>query len=200
MALLQIFRAGTHTAMNGHTFHFSENDLANTAAAYGLCHHRAPLVLGHPKDDKPTYGWVAALKVLGNGLYAETNEVDARLVDWVGVGRYRHVSASLIAPDSPKNPAPGYWHLRHVGFLGAMPPAVKGMQPPAFGEAKGGSIEFQESPLWWDMAGNNGPEFACPPGYSADPVRLAIHYRALAYQKAHGVSYEQAVASYMNSH
>lgn len=42
----------------------------------------------------------------------------------------------LLPPYGPANPKPGAYYLRHVGFLGAQPPAVKGLAP----------VEFAESP------------------------------------------------------
>lgn len=202
MALLQIFRAGQHVASNGEVYQFNENDLANTATAYSAFGQRAPLVLGHPEDNQPEYGRVNSLKVVGNALFAETGEVDERLVDWVRTGRYKHVSAAFHAPYSPTNPAPRYWSLRHVGFLGAHPPAVKGMLKPAFGEGLGNFVAFQECPLLsdiWNSGNASTLKFSSQLGDPVDPVALVMHQRALVYQKAHGVSYTQALASCLNN-
>lgn len=65
----------------------------------------------------------------------------------VRAGRYKKLSASLYAPDSPANPSPGAWYLRHVGFLGAQPPAIKGLAPVNFaaGDEEGTvTVEFSE--------------------------------------------------------
>ena len=43
-------------------------------------------------------------------------------------GRFKKRSASFYPPEHPNNPTPGKWHLRHVAFLGAQPPAVKGLR------------------------------------------------------------------------
>ena len=126
--IFQIFRAGKHTDMNGITRDYSESDLKATAEAYNRNTNRAPLVLGHPKDNAPAYGHVMALIVEGGKLFARSL-VDSALVQAVREGRYMNVSASFIGPSGAANPAPGIWSLRHVGFLGAVPPAVKGMDP-----------------------------------------------------------------------
>lgn len=42
------------------------------------------------------------------------------------------------------------YYLRHVGFLGAMPPAVKGMRNPSFADTEQGVVEFAE----WDDVDN----------------------------------------------
>jgi hypothetical protein len=52
----------------------------------------------------------------------------------VKAGAYKKVSASFYPKDHPNNPTPGVYALRHVGFLGAQPPAVKGLKPTEFAE------------------------------------------------------------------
>ena len=42
-------------------------------------------------------------------------------------GRFKKRSASFYPPGHPSNPTPDRPYLRHVGFLGAQPPAVKGL-------------------------------------------------------------------------
>lgn len=141
---IHIFKAGSHTAMNGQTIPFSEADLAATAKAYDPAKHEAPLVVGHPALDAPAYGWVKSLSFAEEGLQAVPDQVDADFAELVEAGRFKHVSASFYAPDSPRNPVPGVYYLRHVGFLGAAAPAVKGLRPVSFGEAEEGVLEFSE--------------------------------------------------------
>lgn len=144
---MQIFRAGTHTDSRGRTLTFSAADIAATAAAYTPDVHEAPLVVGHPAMDDPAYGWVESLAATGDGvLEATAHQVDPAFAEMVADGRFKRVSASFYAPDAATNPAPGVWYLRHVGFLGAHPPAVKGLRPVQFsaGAAADGlvTIEF----------------------------------------------------------
>lgn len=141
---IHIFKAGRHTAMNGQTIPFSEADLEATAKAYDPALHEAPLVVGHPALDAPAYGWVKSLSFAVDGLQAVPDQVDADFAELVAAGRFKHVSASFYAPDSPRNPAPGVYYLRHVGFLGAAAPAVKGLRPVSFGQAEEGVLEFSE--------------------------------------------------------
>ncbi|AFL76229.1 hypothetical protein [Thiocystis violascens] len=143
---IEIFRAGTHTAMNGVTLTFSEADLDATANAYGLARHAAPIVVGHPAADAPAYGWVRALTRAGDVLQAHPEQIDPAFAELVNAGRFKKISASFYAPDSPANPAPGVYYLRHVGFLGAQPPAVKGLRDARFGEGETGilTLEFGE--------------------------------------------------------
>lgn len=141
---IHIFKVGRHTAMNGQTIPFSEADLAATAKAYDPALHEAPLVVGHPALDAPAYGWVKSLFFAESGLEAVPDQVDADFAELITAGRFKHVSASFYAPDSPRNPVPGVYYLRHVGFLGAAAPAVKGLRPVSFGQAEEGVLEFSE--------------------------------------------------------
>lgn len=141
---IQIFKPGKHTAMSGAALSFSEADLIATAAAYDPAKHEAPLVCGHPSHDAPAYGWVGGLNFAEGGLDANPTQVNADFAELVSSGAFKKISASFYAPDSPSNPVPGVYYLRHVGFLGAQPPAVKGLRNPSFADAEQGVIEFAE--------------------------------------------------------
>lgn len=147
---LHIFKPGRQTAMNGLTLEFSESDLAASAAAYDPAKHEAPIVIGHPKHDDPAYGWVKSLATADDGLQAEPHQVDAAFAELVEAGRYKKISASFYLPDAPNNPVPGVFYLRHVGFLGAQPPAVKGLKAAEFADAEEGVVEFGD----WGMETN----------------------------------------------
>lgn len=134
MTKLHIFRAGRHTAMSGQSFEFSEAEVAAIAASYDPAVHEAPIVVGHPKTDAPAYGWVRALDAEGAELFAEPDQVEPEFAEMVRAGRFKRISASFYGPKSPANPVPGSYYLKHVGFLGAQPPAVKGLKAAEFAE------------------------------------------------------------------
>lgn len=140
---MEIFRAGSHMASSGRLLNFTAYDLIASAHAYN--HHAdlvAPVVLGHPtpEADQQKGGRVNALAVSGSSLYA-LSEIEPWLVDAVRAGRYKKVSASFHTPDSPANPLPGVFFLRHVGMLGAQPPAIKGLRPLEFAETQFDLVE-----------------------------------------------------------
>lgn len=139
----EIFRAGTRTDANGNTVTITEADLTAAAQAYDPKVHEAPIVVGHPKADAPAYGWVKSLGVQNGVLTADFAQVDDGFADLVKAGRYKKVSASFYPPTSPNNPKPGIWTLRHVGFLGAQPPAVKGLSAISFADGEV-YVEFAE--------------------------------------------------------
>ncbi|MCB0252560.1 MAG: peptidase [Anaerolineae bacterium] len=141
---LNIFKPGKHTAMNGLSLDFSEDQLRRSAEAYDTSIHEAPLTVGHPRDNLPAYGWVKSLSFAENGIEADPYQVDADFAEMVNAGRFKKISASWYLPDSPSNPVPGVYYLRHVGFLGAQPPAVKGLRDAAFSEDEEGIVEFVE--------------------------------------------------------
>lgn len=182
MNRIQIFRAGTHLDMNGAARVYTRADLAATAAAYNPAIYTAPLVLGHPDMDAPAYGSVRALHAEGDKLYADVQPTPD-LVRKVREGAYISVSAALYAPNSARNPTPGVWALRHVGFLGGQPPAVKGMEAPAFADG-GDSVAFAQ-PLHW-----HSPIAAADVSYSEDPD--AFHQACLQLSSHEGVSYAEA--------
>lgn len=146
--LLHIFKPGTHTSMEGAALSFTESDLAASAAAYDPAVHEAPICVGHPEHNLPAYGWVKSLQAKPDGLYAEEQQVDPAFAELRQAGRFKKISASFYAPDSPSNPKPGVWYLRHVAFLGAQPPAVKGLRSAQFSDGAQGvvTVDFAD----WD--------------------------------------------------
>lgn len=147
MKRFEIFRAGRHTSASGVSRDYTADELRAAAAAYNREVHEAPLVVGHPKDNAPAYGWVAGLsfneKTLG--LEVDPDQLDPAFVELVASGRFKKRSASFYLPESPSNPTPGVLSLRHVGFLGAQPPAVKGLREVAFGDSEEGVVEFADA-------------------------------------------------------
>jgi phage I-like protein len=146
MKRFPIFRKGRHTASSGATLDFSEDALRQAVAAYDPALHEAPIVVGHPKDNLPAYGWIGSLSFDEDTgeIVADPKQVDADFAEMVQAGRFKKRSASWYLPDAPGNPKPGSLYLRHVGFLGAQPPAVKGLRDVSFSAADDGVVEFSD--------------------------------------------------------
>lgn len=133
---IEIFRAGTHTDSAGQRTTFSPQDVRAIAASYDPARGAAPLTLGHPDTNGPGYGRVKALQATEDGrLLMLADQIDPAFADSVKAGRYRKRSASFYPPRAPGNPSPGQWYLRHVGWLGAQPPAVAGLADVKFSTA-----------------------------------------------------------------
>lgn len=131
---IEVFKTGKHTDSAGREREWSESDL-DKLASYNPKVHEAPVVVGHPTSNSPAWGWVSGLKREGKKLLAKLDKLAPEFVDAVAEGRYKKRSISLY-PDGT---------LRHIGFLGGMPPAVKGMADIAFSEDDGAvTYEFGE--------------------------------------------------------
>ena len=143
---IEIFRPGRHTDDQGIAHHFSEADVDGMAASYNPALREAPLTVGHPKDNLPAYGWVKAVSRNAAGVLAITpHNVEPQFAEMVADKRFPKRSASFYPPQSPNNPTPGKWYLRHVAFLGAQPPAIAGLKDIQFSEDDaGGAVSFSE--------------------------------------------------------
>lgn len=154
MQTFEIMKKGKWTASGGQTLDFSEDMLKQAVDAYDPELHEAPIVIGHPKDNGPAYGWIKSLSYSEGTLAAEPVQVDQNFAEMVVAGRFKKRSASFYLPDSPANPKPGTLYLRHVGFLGAQPPAVKGLKDVNFNEQEEGVVEFADAGFVAGMIGN----------------------------------------------
>jgi hypothetical protein len=133
--MLHIFKGGKTIDGHGRRVTFDEKTIATIAANYNAKTHEAPIVIGHPTDNAPAYGWVRRLVAKGLDLYAEPDQLNPDFKAAVHNGAYKKISSSFYLPDSAHNPVPGSFSLRHVGFLGAMAPAIKGLGAVAFSDA-----------------------------------------------------------------
>jgi len=93
--------------------------------------------IGHA-DMAPALGVVSAVRRDGDRLLAQFEKVHPQLEESVRDGRFPNRSVGLY--NSNKQGLV----LRHVAFLGAMPPEVKGMAPVKFSDGDFVVIEFKE--------------------------------------------------------
>lgn len=121
----KIARTGTFTDMNGRVYTFTRNDLQQIAENYSKRTELAPLVFGHPATDGPAHGWVKSLRVNGDTLEAEYEDIKPKAQEAIRNKEYRYKSIAIV---------PGTNTLRHVGLLGAVPPAMSGLGDMAFAD------------------------------------------------------------------
>ena len=138
---LHVFKAGKHVGDDGKTYEFSEAAVREMAETYDPALLDAPLVVGHPQTNDPAYGWARSAMLDGGDLYVEPHQVDPAFAELVNKKHYKNISLSVYMPDSPGNPVPGKHYIRHIGFLGAAAPGVKGLRPASFAEGDG-AVEF----------------------------------------------------------
>lgn len=130
---IEVLKTGTFTAKSGKPVSFTEADLDAIAAGYDPAKAKAPLVFGHPVDSDPAFGWAEEFKREGDILMARFSDVPDSVVTLVKNGHYKKVSISLAADKIT---------VRHVGLLGAVPPAVPGLKDVKFSEGEFLTIEL----------------------------------------------------------
>lgn len=168
---VHVFKAGTHTSAGGGAFTFSDADILQIAESYDAALHQAPIVIGHPATDSPAWGWIDHLEAQDGNLFAHESKVDPDFAELRTAGRYDKRSIALYAPTDPENPTPGAWYLKHVGYLGGMPPAVKGLQSANFA-AKGTSVIFSE-PINPDLSNPDLQQPVLPKELTMTPEQIA---------------------------
>lgn len=139
---VEVFRTGTHTDSSGTVRTFTTDDIDKVVNTYNEQpagqRHEAPICIGHPVENAPAWGWIKALKRDGDIMFAQVDKLVPEFQEWVEKHLYEKRSISLY-PDGK---------LRHIGWLGAMPPAVKGLSDAVFvfssNDTQAQVFEFQE--------------------------------------------------------
>jgi len=129
---IEILKVGKFASSGGENVKFTEKELKEIADNYDAVNYPAPVVLGHPKDDAPAYGWLDRVFYEDGKLKATIKNMSHELIQLIKEGKYKKVSASLFKKSSPANPKQGTMMLKHLGFLGAATPAVSGLKPIEF--------------------------------------------------------------------
>jgi len=149
--------------------------LQEAVESYDPTLHEAPIVIGHPRDNEPAYGWIEALSLNGSTLQASPRQIDADFAELMQAGRYKKVSASFYMPGHPNNPAPGQCYFRHLAVLGAQPPAIKGLNPINFNDStEEGIVIVELSEQEFSTKRNdveNGPSPGWDPSLETSPTQ-----------------------------
>ena len=131
---VEVFKAGSHIDSSGKPCTFTQADLDQMVSNHAL--GAAPAVLGHPRHDAPAYAWVGEYKRDGDTLFAKFKDINPAFQQGVASGAYRNRSVSVY-PDKACG-----WRVRHVGWLGAAPPAIDGLAPCEFAAPDADCLEF----------------------------------------------------------
>lgn len=126
---IEIFEGGIQTDSAQNTRDYTDDDLDCIVNNYDPKVDEAPLVFGHPEHNEPAYGWVEALRREGKKVFAKFKQIPEAVQKIIEQGRYKKRSVSL------NYDAQGRPTLRHVGLLGAMKPAIKGLADIKFKES-----------------------------------------------------------------
>lgn len=113
---IELFRAGDY----GEKGVYTHADLDQMVSNFQSGNHDAPLVIGHPKTNDPAFGWLASMQRVGDLLVGRAKDVEPTFESMVERGLFKKRSVSLAKGDTG-------WIVKHVGWLGAKAPEVKGL-------------------------------------------------------------------------
>lgn len=182
-------KPGQFTDMHGNTVDLTPDLLSQLADSYDPALYAAPLVIGHPQVNAPAFGHLAKVSLDELGLWGEPINVDPFFAAAVRDARYPHRSLSFWPADHPGSPTPGRPYIRHLGVLGAVPPAIPGLRGADLAAPDAGVpvLEFAAFFVPLPLA----EEFSMS---DPDPVALAAQATALAEQAQALSAREQALA------
>ncbi|MFT4191670.1 MAG: hypothetical protein QM617_09140 [Comamonas sp.] len=145
---VHILTAGDHEDSKGREVSFSRDDLDQMIANHTL--GAAPAVLGHPQHDSPAYAKVGEYRRDDDRLFARFTDVNPAFEAGVKSGAYYNRSVRVLRDKKHG------WRVRHVGWLGAQPPAIDGLLPVGtpveFSAAEGDEHDFAgEQQLLWGL-------------------------------------------------
>lgn len=105
---IKFFSTGAQT---GNSKVFNDSDLEEIKNNYNSQLHenkdKAPLVIGHPSNDSPSFGWVDKIEKVGNWLVANIIDTSKEIIDKISDNQYKYVSASIRDNNT----------LKHIGLV-----------------------------------------------------------------------------------
>lgn len=120
---IEMIRVGTFKDLHGKDVKIESRDLDEMVDNFGKAHDVA-MVLGHKiETDTPAVGWLERVYRVGDKLLGDVGSIPVRIATALRDKQFKKVSLGL---------SNGYrdvkgWTIRHVGLLGANPPAVDGL-------------------------------------------------------------------------
>lgn len=132
----EIFKTGRHKDSKGNEKEWTKDDLEKIKYNFENVNPDVPICVGHPATNAPAYGWWDKLKIEGDKLLVKFKQVQPEFMEACNKGLFKTRSISLTSDLVP----------RHLAFLGAQAPAIKGMEQFQFEEAADDiKIEFSDS-------------------------------------------------------
>lgn len=124
MKWCEIFTTGVHTDSKGRKKNWTRTDLEKIKENFEKVNPDVPICCGHPQSNSPAYGWWDSLKIVDDAvknisrLFVSYKDVQPEFEEAVKKGLFKTRSLSLTEDLVP----------RHIAFLGAQAPAIKGME------------------------------------------------------------------------
>lgn len=120
MGWFELAKVGKYQDRFGKLVELTRERLTKCVEQYKPDTYQSPITVGHPGSVKePAWGKVGALKFENDTLYFQPSRLVAEFAEMVNKGMYTQVSAGFNTEN---------WSLTHVAFLGAKPPAIKGLK------------------------------------------------------------------------
>ena len=132
--LCHVFKTGKHKDSNGNIKVWTTEDLDRICYQFQNIHKNVPICVGHPKTNSPAYGWINEVKRIGDNLYCSFKDVQDEFKTAFKKGLFKNRSISF---DKDLN-------IRHLAFLGAQAPAIKGLEEFCFTDFKSDEIKTYE--------------------------------------------------------
>ena len=122
----ELIYPGTFRARSGELVEITSEDLDYMIATFDPSDRDVPIVLGHPENDHPAYGWLDRLRINpeSGSLEGKYKDLVEALIPMLKRKQYRKKSIGLY-PDK---------RLKHIGLLGAVQPAVPGLSDIKFNQ------------------------------------------------------------------
>lgn len=120
---VELLRSGVSIKDNaGKEVRFTDADLDGIVA--NLPNYPASMVLGHTvKPETPAVGWPERLYRVKDKLLGDLKDIPASIADKINGKQFKKISLALAKDLNGK----AGWTMRHIGLLGANPPAVPGL-------------------------------------------------------------------------
>lgn len=127
---MEVFRGGTQTDSQGNKSEWTEEKLNKIVASFNEVGEKVPAIVnkdGHSHSNGPAFGWFSGFKRVNDSIWATLGDINENFSEMLRTKAFKNRSIALRPNDlSPL----------HVAFLGAMPPAIKGLADYNFKEGE----------------------------------------------------------------
>ncbi len=126
----EIFKAGDYGEKGSYTAADLDRIVANFSSE-----DQTPIVVGHPENDSPAWGWLSEVKRQGNVLLGRVGELHKDFEAALAEKKFKNRSVRIAHTEAgPK--------LLHLGFLGAVLPRVEGLKTTAQFTGEGECVDY----------------------------------------------------------
>lgn len=126
----ELFRSGNYGAKGV----YSNDDLDAMVGNFNR-EDQVPIVVGHPKNDSPAWGWLGDLRRVGDVLQGRVADLHNDFSEALAAKKFKNRSVRIARTDKGAK-------LLHLGFLGGALPHVEGLKQAAQFDGDAVYIDF----------------------------------------------------------